>query len=116
MSRINRGETVTGPRPRRGGREGGAHRGRRFCGGARADGEKTLVRGRGSGRGSRRIGQGGAPSRRGICCGVSGVGEQSEKAVVGEVLAEEDDGGEIPWPGFVSRRYGKALGAGGARR
>jgi hypothetical protein len=73
------------------------------------------VRGRGSGRDGRRGCQGGAPWQHGACCGVGGVGEQAKKAAVGEVLTEEDDGGEIPWSGFASRRYDQALGAREAR-
>jgi hypothetical protein len=73
------------------------------------------VRGRGSGRGGRRGGHGGAPWRRGAHYRVDGVREQAEEAATGEVLVKEDDGGEIPWPGFASRRYGQALSAGGAR-
>jgi hypothetical protein len=48
-------------KPRRGGREGGAHWGRRFYSGAHADGEETPVKGRESGRSGRRGGRGGAP-------------------------------------------------------
>jgi hypothetical protein len=88
--------------------------GRRFCGGARADGEETPVRGRVSGRGGRRGGLGGAPWWHRACCWVGEVQEHVEKVAAGEVLREEDDGGEIPWPGFASRRCGQALGAGGA--
>jgi hypothetical protein len=73
------------------------------------------VRGRGSGRGGRRGGRGGAPWWRGARCGVDGVEEQAEEAAASEVLAEEDDDGEVPWPGFASRRCGQALGARGAR-
>jgi hypothetical protein len=73
------------------------------------------VRGRGSGRGGRRGGRGGAPWRRGAHYEVIGVGEQAEEATTDEVLTEEDDGREIPWPGFASRRCGWALGPGGAR-
>jgi hypothetical protein len=43
-----------------------------------------------------------------------GVGEQASEATADEVLAEEDDGGEVPWPGFASRRCRQALGVGGA--
>jgi hypothetical protein len=73
------------------------------------------VRGRGSGRGGRRRGRGGAPWWHGAHCGVDGVGEQAEEAAVDEVLLEEDDGGEVSWPGFASRHCGQALCVGGAR-
>jgi hypothetical protein len=43
------------------------------------------------------------------------VGEQAEEAAASEVLMEEDDGGEVPWPGFASRRCEQAIGVGGAR-
>jgi hypothetical protein len=62
----------------------------------RADGEETPVRGQRSGRGGWRNGRGGAPWQHGACCGVGGVGEQSEKAATGEMLTEEDDGGGSP--------------------
>jgi hypothetical protein len=93
--RAYRGETVARYKQlnRRGGREGGGHLGGQFCSNARADGEGAPVRGRGSGRGGRRRGQGGPPWWRGACCRVGGVGKQSEKAAAGEVLTEEDDGG-----------------------
>jgi hypothetical protein len=87
----------------------------RFCGGARADGEETLVRGRRSGLGGRRRGRGGAPWHRGGCSGVGGVGEQSERATTSEALTEEDDNGEISLPGFSSLHCGQALAGGGAR-
>jgi hypothetical protein len=83
---------------------------RQFYGGARADGEETPVRGRGSGRGGRRGGRGGPPWRHGAPCEVDGVGEQVEEATTDEVLVEEDDGGEVPSYGFASRCCGQALG------
>jgi hypothetical protein len=51
-----------------------------------------------------------------LAVGLAGWGEQLEMAATGEVLMEEDDGGEIPWPGFASRHCRQALGAGGARQ
>jgi hypothetical protein len=81
---------------RRRGREGGAQRGRHFCGGAHANGDEAPVRGRRSGRGGRRSGWGGALWRCGAHCRVGGVGEQSERASASEVLVEEDDGGGNP--------------------
>jgi hypothetical protein len=71
-----------------------------------------MVRGRGSGQGGQRGGRGGAPWWRRACCG---VGEQAEKATAGEVLTEEQDDGEIPWPGFARRRCRQAPGVGGPR-
>jgi hypothetical protein len=85
----------------------------RFCNCARTDGEETLVRGRRSDRGGRRSGCGGAPWLHRACCEVGGVGEQSEWVVASEALVEEDNNGEIPWPGFAGQRCGQALGAGG---
>jgi hypothetical protein len=58
-------------------------------------------------------GSGGAPWRCGTHCGVDEVQEQSEKAVASEVLMEEDDDWEIPWPGFASRCSGQTLGVEG---
>jgi hypothetical protein len=52
-----------------------------------------MVRGRRSSRGGRRSGRAGATWWRRTRCGVSGLGEQPEKAVTSEVLVEEDDGG-----------------------
>jgi hypothetical protein len=83
---------------------------RQFYNGARADGEETPVRGRASGRGGRRGGRGGPPWRRGAPCEVDEVGEQMEEATTGEVLVEEDDGGEVPSHDFASRCCGQALG------
>jgi hypothetical protein len=106
---------ATTRKPRRGGQEGGAHRGRRFCNGARANGEESSMRGRRSSRGGWRSGRRGAPWWHGTRCRVSGVGKQLEKAATSEVLMEEDDGRGIPLPGFASRRCRQVLGAGGAR-
>jgi hypothetical protein len=58
------------------------------------------VRGKRSALGGRRSGRGGAPWWRGSR---------------GGVLAEEDDGGEHPLPGFVSRRRRQVLSVGGAQ-
>jgi hypothetical protein len=71
------------------------------------------MRGRRSCQGGRRCGQRGAAWWRRVRYGVSGVGEQPEMAVTGEVLTEEDDGRGIPLLGFASRRCGQVLGAGG---
>jgi hypothetical protein len=50
-----------------------------------------------------------------LAAGSARGGEQLEKAAAGEVLMEEDDGGEILWTGFPSQRCVQALGAGGAQ-
>jgi hypothetical protein len=73
------------------------------------------LRGRRSARGGRTTDQGGAPWWHGACCGVGGVGERSEQAATGEVLAEEEGGEEIPWPVFDSKRCGQTLGVEAAR-
>jgi hypothetical protein len=78
--------------PRSGGLEGGAHRRSRFYSGMCFNREDALVRVRRIGRGCWRRCQGGAPWRRGTCCGVNGVGEQPEGATDSGVLIEEDDG------------------------
>jgi hypothetical protein len=80
---------------------------------ARVSTRRRHRRGRRSGQGCRRSGRGGHPWRRGTRCRVGGVGEQPEEAAANGVLAEEDDGGGIPLPGFASRHCGQVLGAGG---
>jgi hypothetical protein len=60
------------------------------------NGEEAPVRGRRSGRGDRRSGQGGAPWQCGTCGRVDGVEEQPEEATASGVLTEEDDGEETP--------------------
>jgi hypothetical protein len=85
----------------------------RFCGSVHVDGEGTPVRNRGSGPGGRGSGWRGVPWWREVCYEVGGAGEQSEWAVTGEALTEEDDYGEIPWPGFASRCCGQSLAVGG---
>jgi hypothetical protein len=57
----------------------------------------------------------GAPYWRGARYEVNRVGGQAEEVAACEVLVEEDDGGEVPWPDFTSRCCGQALGAGGAQ-
>jgi hypothetical protein len=64
------------------------------------------VRGRRSGRGSRRSGRGGAPWRRETH---GGVGEQPEEAAGGGVLR-----GELSLPSFLRRRRRLVLNVGGA--
>jgi hypothetical protein len=54
--------------------------------------------------------------QREACYEVGELGEQSEQPVAVEAVTEENDDGEIPWPGFATQRYRQALGAVGARR
>jgi hypothetical protein len=67
------------------------------------------VRGQRSGRGGWRSGQRRAPWWRGAHYRVSGVAEQPEKAATGEVLTEEDDGGESRGPASLAGATGRFL-------
>jgi hypothetical protein len=112
---LDLGLTAAIRKPRRGGREGGAHQ------------ERALLRRRARQRGGdfgerpkkwsrwpkKWLGRSSLAARS-LLQGRRGGG-RSERAAIGEAFVEEDGGGEIPWPGFASRRCGQALGVGGAQ-